>query len=122
MATQDNAGGAAATRSQPFTLYAAGGRVYASNVAQKLIDLGRLHHGEGGICWRLDGNGARGDGFFTEEEALRDIARNLRFLWLDGQFTAVADARAGVNLDGAARLDITLDELAPGERAVDATV
>jgi hypothetical protein len=39
-----------------------------------------------------------------------------------GQFTALADARAGVNLEGATRLDIVLDELEPGERMYDATV
>lgn len=112
----------AAARQQSFILYAAHGRIYARNVDGKLIDLGALHHGEGGICWRLDGNGQSADGFFTEEEALRDLGRNLRFLWLDGQFTAVADVRATVDLQGATEVEITLDELQPGERAVDATV
>ena len=113
----------AAARPQPFTLYAARGRVYASNRDQKLIDLGALtRDDEGSVSWLLDGNQQRGTGFANEDAALRDLAEHLRFLWLDGQFTAVADARAGVNLEGAARLDIVLDELAPGEREYDATV
>lgn len=113
------------TTRQPFSLYAARGRVYASNRDQKLVDLGVLEREEGGAFrYRLDGNGQSGSGFFTEEEALGDLAAHLRFLWLDGQFTAVADARddPALDLQQAARLDIELDELPPGERAYDATV
>ncbi|HET8747590.1 MAG TPA: hypothetical protein VFM98_18470 [Ramlibacter sp.] len=111
-------------RQQPFTLYAAGDRVYARNVDQKVIDLGELRQEGRGWCFRLDGNQEHGSGFFTAEEALREIGRKLHFLWLDGQFTAVADARDGgaLNLDGAPEVQILLDELKPGERMVDATV
>jgi hypothetical protein len=123
MPSPDNA--QRATRPQPFTLYAAGGRIYARNTDQKLIDLGPIAREDGGsFCYLLEGNKQGGNGFFTEEAALRDIAEHLRFLWLDGQFTAIADAREGgdVNLDGATQLEIELDELAPGEREYDATV
>jgi len=110
-------------RPQPFTLYAAGGRIYASNRDAKLIDLGALTRDDSGaFSWRLDGNQDSGSGLFTEETALGSLAEKLHFLWLDGQFTAVADARAGVDLEGATRLDIVLDELEPGERMYDATV
>lgn len=112
-------------RQQPFTLYAAQGRIYAQNIDQKVIDLGALERTDsGGFRYVLDGNRETGDGFFTEGTALRDVADKMRFLWLDGQFTAVADARDGgeLNLQGATRLDITLDELKPGEPVVDATV
>lgn len=113
----------AARAQQAYILYAAHGRVYASNVDQKLIDLGALARDDGGsLCYLLDSNHETGKGFFTEEDALRDIARHLGFLWLDGQFTAVADTRATVNLDGAKQLEIVLDELKPGERTYDATV
>jgi hypothetical protein len=114
-----------ATRPQPFTLYAAQGRIYARNSDEKLIDLGPVtREDSGGFCYLLEGNKQSGSGFFTEEAVLADIAEHLRFLWLDGQFTAIADAREGgdVNLEGASRLDIVLDELAPGEREFDATV
>lgn len=125
MANDDDRGQAPAARQQPFTLYAANGRVYARNAAQKVIDLGALARGDGGAFgYLLDGNQQSGRGFASEEEALRDIARHLRFLWLDGQFTAVADARDNpdLDLDGATQLDIVLDELQPGERTYDATV
>jgi hypothetical protein len=117
------AAGNAASK-QPYTLYAANGRVYARNAAQKVIDLGPLTRQEGGWCYQLEGNGESGAGLFTPEEALRDIAGRLHFLWLDGQFTAVADARhdSGFSLDGATELNIELDELKPGEPMVDATV
>ena len=109
---------------QPFTLYAAAGRVYARNRDQKVIDLGTLARQGGSFCYLLDGNKQSGAGFASEAEALRDIAQHLRFLWLDGQFTAVADAREdpALNLEGAQQLAIVLDELPPGERAYDATV
>lgn len=113
------------TTRQPFSLYAAQGRVYARNRDQKVIDLGALERdGGGAFGYRLDGNQQAGSGFFTEEEALGDLAQHLRFLWLDGQFTAVADAREDPSLDlaKAARLDIELDELPPQERAYDASV
>jgi hypothetical protein len=114
-----------AAQQQPFTLFAAQGRVYARNRDQKIIDLGALERSEGGAFrYLLDGDKQSAEGFFTEEEALRHIGSNLRFLWLDGQFTAVADARDDRELDlaGAIRVDILLDELKPGERMYDATV
>ena len=120
----DRAHAPAPRRQQPFTLYAASGRVYARNTDQKVIDLGELRQDGGSWTYRLDGNQQSGNGFFTPEEALREIGGKMRFLWLDGQFTAVADARDGeaLNLDGAAQIEILLDELKPGERMVDATV
>ena len=68
----------------------------------KLIDLGALARDANGAWgYRLDGNQQAGSGFFTVESALQDIVEHLRFLWLDGQFTAVADASPQANLDGA---------------------
>jgi hypothetical protein len=115
---------ALAGRKQPFTLYAANGRIYARNTDLKVIDLGALAREGGRVGYLLDGNQVRGEGLADEMAALRHIAANLRFLWLDGQFTAVADARddPALNLDGATELEITLDELEPGERVFDATV
>jgi hypothetical protein len=123
MAKQDDTNDRAAAQ-QPYTLYAASGRVYAQNAEQKVIDLGALTQRDGAWCYLLDGNKESGEGHLTPEAALRDIAGHLRFLWLDGQFTAVADARddPDLNLDGATRLDIVLDEFKPGEPIVDATV
>jgi hypothetical protein len=125
MASIDPVAGRAPATNQAFTLYAAAGRIYVRNVDQKIIDLGELATEDGGTFrYLLDGNKQTGTGFSSDEAALHDIAAKVRFVWLDGQFTAVADAREGgdLNLDGATQLDFTLDELAPGERAYDATV
>jgi hypothetical protein len=108
-----------------FVLYAANGRAYASNFDQKLIDLGELTQRDQGWCYRLDGNQQSGEGFPTPEAALRHIADHTRFLYLDGQFTALADLREGnapVQLDGAARIEVTLDVLQRGEPMEDARV
>lgn len=116
------AGTDAGMRRQRYTLYAATGRVYASNVDQKIIDLGPLTRDGASFSYELEGNHLSGSGLFTEEEALRDIASRLHFLWIDGQFTALADVRPTVDLSQAKRLDIELDELGPNERITDATV
>ena len=126
MANTNNPGSIEAQRRQlPFTFYAAAnGRIYVRNVDQKVIDLGALSREDGGMRYLLDGNQMTGAGFRDAEAALRDIASKVRFLWLDGQFTAVADARDDpeLNLDGATQVEVTLDELKPGERMEDATV
>ncbi|MES2938119.1 MAG: hypothetical protein V4864_10575 [Pseudomonadota bacterium] len=111
-------------RKQPYTLYAANGRVYARNAAGPVIDLGELAQQDGGWRYLLDGNQLVGEGFFTPEGALRDIATRLRFLWLDGQFTSLPDVRAcaGVDFSQATQLEIELDELGPNERIEDARV
>ncbi|VWX62505.1 conserved hypothetical protein [Burkholderiales bacterium 8X] len=106
---------------QSFTLYATEGRIYASNVRQKLVDLGRLEQVDGDFVYELDGDGHQAGGFESADEALKDMARGLSFLHLDGQFTALADLRgeSGPDLSKAVRLDIELDELGASEPAVD---
>jgi hypothetical protein len=102
-------------RKQPYNFYAVGGRVYAQNAASTIIDLGSLTRQDDGFCYVLDGNKLSGSGFFTAEAALRDMARRLHFLWLDGQFTALADVRGKVDLSQTTCLPIELDELGPNE-------
>lgn len=126
MATQSTPTDTAADRrQQAYTLYAADGRVYASNAQQKLIDLGSLSQAQDdGYCYVLDGNQLAGQGLPSAEAALRVIGQRMGFLYLDGQFTALADLRGNdaVHLDGAPRVDVVLDELAPGEPIQDASV
>jgi hypothetical protein len=124
MASDQQQRAALAGRQQPFTFYAAQGRIYVRNVDQKVIDLGALTRDDAGLAYVLDGNDLSGRGFRSEKEALRHVATHVRYLWLDGQFTAVADARDNpeLDLDGAPELQVTLDELPPGERIFDATV
>jgi hypothetical protein len=105
---------------QAFTFYAANGQIYVSNVKQKLIALGPLTEEDQGYGYVLDGNQQTGHGLPSPEAALRHVADNIQFLYLDGQFTALADARETVNLDGAARIDVMLDELPSGEGMQDA--
>jgi hypothetical protein len=115
---------AAPTR-QRFTFYAAGNRLYARNVDDKVIDLGALaRQDDGSWTWRLDGNQLTGGGMLTPEAALREAAARMGFLYLDGQFTAVADAGDAVrsSLGQAVQVELTIDELQPGERMEDARV
>ena len=111
----------------PFVLYALKGRVYASNVKDKLVDLGRLAQdgdgdGDGGTyAYVLDGDHSTGSGFADAHEALEHIAQTTTFLFLDGQFTALEDlgGTARPDLAEAPRLEVTLDPLGRGERAID---
>lgn len=108
-------------RKQPYTLYAVDDRVYAQNATDAIIDLGMLRRQDDGFCYLLDGNKLSAGGFFTAEAALRDIARRLHFLWLDGQFSALADVRDKRDLSQATRLSIALDELGANEPVQSAT-
>lgn len=105
---------------QTFILYAADGRVLASNARQKLIDLGSLSDEGGRVGYRLDGDDMQGRDFASVDAALQDLGQRIGFLHLDGQFTALADLREGTppSLEDAARIEIELDELAPGEPAI----
>ncbi|MBU0749090.1 MAG: hypothetical protein KKB95_14425 [Gammaproteobacteria bacterium] len=105
----------------PFVLYALRGRVYASNIKQKLIDLGRLAQQDDGMwTYLLDGDKSTGAGFEGPEAALQHIAATTTFLFLDGQFTALEDL-GGVDrpdLQSAPQCDVLLDPLGRGERMI----
>jgi hypothetical protein len=124
MATDNERDAPASPRRQPFTFYAARDRIYVRNRDQKVIDLGALRKEGGEFSYLLDGNEMTAGKFGSEEAALKDVAGKVRFLWLDGQFTAVADARddPALNLDGVPQFEVMLDELGPDERIYDATV
>lgn len=127
MPTTSAAGAApAAPPGVPFVLYALRGRVYASNIKQKLVDLGRLSQdGEGGsYSYLLDGDQSTGRGFATAHEALEHLAQTTSFLFLDGQFTALEDLGGADRPDlvDAPQLEVTLDPLGRGEKIIDTQV
>ena len=99
--------------SHRFTLYGYQGHVYASNVRDKLIDLGSLTEEEDGSwAYALDGDECPGEsGFASAEEALAGVARCIGFLYLDGQFTAQRDLSdiPRPDLPQAPQLRVTLD-------------
>lgn len=105
----------------PFVLYALRGRVYASNVKQKLIDLGRLTQQDDGTwTYLLDGDKSTGAGLDAPEAALQHIAATTTFLFLDGQFTAL-ESLGGVDrpdLQAAPQCDVLLDPQGRGERMI----
>lgn len=109
----------------PFVLYALHDRVYASNVKQKLIDLGSLtREGDGTYAYLLDGDKTTGSGFESPEAALSHVAAMVSFLFLDGQFTALEDLGGADRPDlvDAPQLEVTLDPLGRGEKMIDPQV
>lgn len=119
------AAGGHSPASVPFVLYALRGRVYASNVKQKLVDLGRLGpEADGAWSYLLDGDKSAGSGFENAEAALQDIAATTTFLFLDGQFTALEDLGGADRPDvqDAPQCEVALDPLGRGERMIDPRV
>lgn len=113
----------AAPRSR-FTFHAAQGRFYARNEDGKVIDLGKLaRQPDGSWHYLLDGNQLAG-GAASPEAAMADAAERMGFLYLDGQFTAVADARdqPGFDLSTAPAIELVVDEVPARERIEDARV
>ncbi len=112
-----------------FTLYATGGRVYASNVREKLVDLGLMEEqqgpGGGTYRYRLDGDETVASaGFPTAEDALAHLAQSITFFFLDGQFTALADL-GGVSrpdLPSATQIHVVLDRRGQASPAIEADV
>ncbi|AVT14751.1 MULTISPECIES: hypothetical protein [Paracidovorax] len=115
---------AAAPTAVPFTFYAANGRVYASNVKDKLVDLGRLDRDGTGYAYQLDADEKiAAGGFESPEHALASIVGAITFLFLDGQFTALADVGGErPDLIDAPQIHVTLDALGKGEPAIAADV
>ena len=106
-----------------FTLYASGGRVYASNVRDKLIDLGALAPQAQGWAYQLDGDGrVEAEGFADARQALAHIAASITFLYLDGQFTALQDLgdRARPDVRGAPQIQVALDPRGQARPAIGA--
>lgn len=107
-----------------FTFHAAQERLYARNEDGKVIDLGRLApQPDGSWHYLLDGNQLAG-GAATPEAAMADAAERMGFLYLDGQFTAVEDAREQPEFDisQAPAIELLVDELPARERMEDAGV
>lgn len=83
---------------QTYALYASHGRVYAENRDGKLIDIGSVRK-EGNLyrC-RLDADGVLTEALESPERAMADIQQRIGFLYMDGQFTALPDARQQARL------------------------
>lgn len=108
MAQHERQNEPAAPRSR-FTFHASQGRLYSRNEDGKIIDLGKLAaQPDGSWHYLLDGNKLAG-GAPSPEAAMADAASRMGFLYLDGQFTAVADRCARARHAGAGRR--------PGHRA-----
>lgn len=107
-----------------FTFHAAQDRLYARNQDGKVVDLGKLvRQPDGSWHYQLDGNKLAG-GAPSPEAAMADAAQRMGFLYLDGQFTAVADARElpEFDLSQAPAIELVVDELPSRERMEDARV
>lgn len=106
-------------RSESFTLFAARGRVYARNVRGKVIDLGRLACEHGAWAAEIDGSHDRIAPQPSALAALDAVAERLTFLFLDGQFTALADLAGDgrPDLEQAPQRELALEPPGPAQAA-----
>lgn len=94
-----------------YRLYASHGRVYAENRDDKLIDIGSVRKEGNTYRCRLDADGVLGDAMESPERAMADLQQRISLLYLDGQFTALPDARAQARLAAdAPQATITLSQ------------
>lgn len=79
---------------RPFRLFAAEKRVLAQNAVGKLIDIGAIEHRHDGHCAiHLDVDAIDTGPHPDPQSALRALVPKLSFDYLDGLFTAEANAR-----------------------------
>lgn len=96
---------------QTYTLYASHGRVYAENRDGKLVDIGSVRKEGNSYRCHLDADGVLTEAMPSPERAMADLQQRISFLFLDGQFTALPDARQQAKLAGdAPRTSITLSQ------------
>jgi len=102
---------------QPYTLYVQQDRLFARNSDGSLIELGPVDARGDTLAYTLDGEKVAGSGFGDAAALLADLEGKLDFLFLDGQFTALPDLGDTVDLEGATRREITLEEFSADDGA-----
>lgn len=99
---------------RPFRLIATDARVLAQNAAGKLIDIGEIARGADGACTiRLDVDGIETGPQSDAQAALEALVPMLTFDYLDGLFTAEADAHFDGVIDVLPHFAFTLPEALP---------
>ncbi|ANN66011.1 hypothetical protein [Bordetella bronchialis] len=93
-----------------FALSAAAGRLYIQNAAGKVVEVGDLFEEQGRYGYRLDQGAIQGQDLPDLGSALRHLAAQLTFLYVDGLFRQLPDsaAEASVHSVSAPPLFVTL--------------
>lgn len=107
-APQDSAG---AVRDR-FSLYAAGGRLYAQDRRALLVELGTLERRDDGFAYRVDGDTRLcGSRFAGADDVLHDLARRLDSGFLGSRFATLPDRAEdySIDLNGAAHFAVELE-------------
>jgi hypothetical protein len=77
-----------------FALSASAGRLYIQNAAGKVIEIGDLVEEQGRYGYQLDQGSIRGQDLPDLGSALRHLASQLTFLYVDGLFRQLPDSAA----------------------------
>jgi hypothetical protein len=108
----ENIQGAAPPSAHQFALSTAAGRLYIQNAAGKVIEVGDLVEEQGRYAYRLDQGTIHGQDLPDLGSALRHLASQLTFLYVDGLFRQLPDSAAEANTHSvsAPPLHVTLAE------------
>jgi hypothetical protein len=92
-----NVQGAAPPSAHQFAISTAAGRLYIQNAAGKVIEVGDLVEEQGRYAYRLDQGTIHGQDLPDLGSALRHLASQLTFLYVDGLFRQLPDSAAEAN-------------------------
>jgi hypothetical protein len=84
----------AASPSREFGISVASGRIYVQNAAGKVIEVGDMVEQQGIYSYRLDAGAIQGQQFGNLDSALRHLASQLTYLYLDQLFKQLPDSAA----------------------------
>ncbi|KMQ80717.1 hypothetical protein BPMI_04314 [Candidatus Burkholderia pumila] len=105
--------GDAIRQERPFRLFAVEQRVLAQNVDGKVIDIGAMEAKNGEYCARLDVDEIVTKPKRSAELALKALADDLTFDYLDGLFTSERDVKMSGRLQDYPNVEFELDETLP---------
>lgn len=96
-----------------FAIHTSAGRIYIQNAAGKVIDVGELLEEKHVYGYRLDSGGIQGQGFGELGPALRHMASQLTFLYLESLFQRLPDDAAEASMHSISMPAVRIS-LAPG--------
>lgn len=103
------AGSASPSASREFGISVASGRIYIQNAAGKVIEVGDMVEEHGIYGYRLDAGAIQGEQFGSLDSALRHLASQLTYLYLDQLFVQLPDSAAEAGAHSVSRPALRID-------------
>jgi hypothetical protein len=98
-----------AGKPREFGLSVAGGRIYIQNAAGKVIEVGDMVEEHGIYSYRLDAGAIQGQQFGSLDPALRHLAAQLTYMYLEQMFLQLPDSAAEAGAHSITRPALRID-------------